>query len=312
MKKTEFINCPICSSLNFSKLLISRTERIPALKTYISICKDCGHIMSNPWPTKSEYKKINAVWYKFKFDNEPINLNSETKFVRWNEMWHRVSNYIVKKPSNILDIGSGNGSAIEYFRKKIPDINAHVIEQYKDNWEYLRKLGCEIYNIDIENIGWSRIIKKKFDFIIFRHTLEHVKSINSILIEISNLLSKTGMAYIVVPDSMGIKQKNIKTGFFRPVHLHYFNIENFKFICLKNKLNPIIVSRDEENKKNSEIYGLFKKSYSSYNKKFKNNYGTQLNYILEKIKKNFWTDFLIILKIEIKLIINWKNSRSKM
>ena len=313
MNKLKFINCPICNSLKFEKLFISRTERIPLLKTQISICKNCGHIMCNPWPNKQVYKKINEIWYKFKFQNDPISSSDKIKFKRWEEMWFRINGFLKNKKYNILDIGSGNGASIEFLKKKIPRLNAYVIEQYKGNWKFLKeKLGCIVYNIDIEKSNWGDDINKKFDLVIFRHTLEHIKTVNNNLTQISKLLSPDGLAYIVVPDVMWIKQNHVKTSFFRPVHLHYFDKNNFEVLCKKNKLNPLLLDLDDKNKKNKEIFGIFNKSFSEYSPKILGNYKIQKTYINQMIKKNFWTDLFIIFKIQIKLLINWKNSRKKL
>ena len=92
-----------------------------------------------------EYKKINNAWYKFKFDNEPVHLVQKNKFTRWEDMWSRVNSYIITKPSNILDIGSGIDAIAGIIDKDRP---------YFNNWENF-KLNQESFYKNIDYLQFN-------------------------------------------------------------------------------------------------------------------------------------------------------------
>ena len=74
--------------------------------------------------------------------------------------------------------------------------------------------------------------------------------------------------------------RNLRTDFFRPVHLHYFTIEHFEYIVNRCKMTPITLNNEDE------IWGLFKKGFKEMN--LQNHHNQNLNYLNKWKKKVFF------------------------
>lgn len=200
--------CCVCQKKIYELVSNFYSPIIAKKKFEIVICKSCGHLSVYPKPSLQEYNRINKYWYTIKFSITPPSSDPTSKFDRWEQMWER---FDLKntKINTVLDIGSGQGWGLEFLKKKKGRLKLYAIEQYKKNWPYLENMGCHFFDINIDEPNWSQNINVKFDFIILRHTLEHLRNPNICLQEISKVLSLTGLVYIVVPDSLGINQKRI-------------------------------------------------------------------------------------------------------
>jgi len=112
--------------------------------------------------------------------------------------WRAAKIFFLKpKAHSILDVGSGRGWMLyflkKYFKYEIAagtQISLPAYEFSKD------KLKLEIYQQDLLEIGW----KKKFDIITLWHMLEHIKSPESYLQKIHELLEKDGLLVVEVPN----------------------------------------------------------------------------------------------------------------
>ena len=249
--------CALCDGQNLTKIGKLANERTPWLVLSFGICKDCGLVTIFPWPSSKTYQRINQEWYAHKFSDDPIKLaNTAYKFGKWRIMWRRISPfYSHRSLKTVLDVGAGQGWAIEFLQTINSEIIFTAIEQWKPSQEHIKEnLKSEVLDVDI-NSEWSKSLNKKYDLVIFRHTLEHLESPNRALEQIRNSLSPDGMAYIVVPNlEQAIGRRPMRTDFFRPVHLHYFSPGTFLSMLKKNGLEP--VTYDHE----GEIWGLFRAS----------------------------------------------------
>ncbi len=296
MKANIKVRCEICDSLSFEKVTKLRHSTIGFTSIPISICTQCGFVTVWPRLRDKDYKAINQMWYPKKFKKDPINLKDEDyKFKKWRKMWDIIEPFFKdKKLLKVLDIGSGQGWALEFLQKKFEYIEATAIEQWKPSQEYLmNKLGVEVIDKDIDS-SWINDLNKKYDFVILRATLEHLKNPNLVIKQIQLSLDKGGLAYIMVPNVEYIGNQPVRTDFFRPVHLHYFSPETFKALCSKWGLFPI------KSEFGSEMWGLFKSK--------KRKYITVSNYLKQKklnddaLKKYKLVDDFNILKINLKSI----------
>lgn len=298
--KNEMIysNCEICNNKNFSFFTNLMNLRTPSRSFPISICKNCGFVTIWPKPNFSDYKDINNQWYSIKFNSTSSQVANKENFKRWEIMWERIGKFIKNNQNlNFLDVGSGQGLAIQFLKSKIKNLNATAIEQWPSCQEHLKKnLNSKVIDIDIDSI-WPESLIGKFDFIVLRHTLEHLLNPAQTLSQIEKCLKPDGMVYIVVPNLIKNEFKNrLRTDFFRPSHLHYFNVEHFEYIINKCKMTPIILKNE------AEIWGLFKKGSKKLS--LQNFHNQNLDYLNKWKKKMFFSDYKMITKIYIKKILN--------
>ncbi len=299
---TKIKQCYICNSKKLEKISNIYSSSIPNFKSYLFLCKSCGYGFLNPQPDNRSYKKINEIWYKKKFSinqkhNEPKILNRHKKTL------HRLNKLkiLIKPQTKILDIGAGYGQLFDEIKKVYKKTNYYALEQFQEAIDVIKNKGGKIINHQIDE-PWSSKYKNFFDLIIFRHTLEHLKDINLCLNQIKNSLSKNGLAYIVVPNSLNDKLKFLKTDFCRPVHLSYFNffslsellkINNFEIYYYNIEKNEIcLVVKNSENAKKQINLNQGKK-----------NYFIQKEIYNKKIKEYFYLEFWKIFKIYFKRIL---------
>jgi 2-polyprenyl-3-methyl-5-hydroxy-6-metoxy-1,4-benzoquinol methylase len=297
-KEKIYSNCEICNQKNFSFFVNLINLRVPDRNFPISICKNCGFVTIWPKPNFKDYKEINALWYKVKFSLKRPGINNESIFKRWEIMWGRVGRFIKDNQNlDFLDVGSGQGLSIQFLKSKIKNLNATAIEQWPDCQKHIKeKLNSKVVDVDIDGI-WPESLHGKFDFIILRHTLEHLMNPTQTLTQIEKCLKPNGLAYIVVPNLITNKfNRNLRTDFFRPVHLHYFTIEHFEYIVNRCKMTPITLNNEDE------IWGLFKKGFKEMN--IQNHHNQNLNYLNKWKKKVFFSDYKMISKIYLKKIFN--------
>jgi hypothetical protein len=156
---------------------------------------------------------------------------------------------------------------------------------------------------DVSEDWASKTDSAGFDLIIFRHTLEHMLDPVGTLRKIESSLSKDGYAYIVVPNCMRISAgARMRTDFFRPVHLYYFNPTTFLKICENAGLVADIIG--DEN----EIWGLFRKGSST--KAMKSNdlapeisSQQQLDHMVERLAQSAKHDRKAIYKIDVRRLL---------
>jgi len=293
IKYTTILSCPICDSNSFEKIAVIESLRIPIIKAPLSICEKCGFVCIMPRSNSLDYKTINKLWYEHKYAGKlQENENNSNKFDRWETMWNRIADFFPSGPTQLLDVGSGQGLAIEFLLMKFPSMRATAIEQWKSLCIHIEQnLHSRAIQKDIED-EWPTNLSGKFDLIILRHTLEHVQDPNKLLLKVSSCLADNGLAYIVVPDSMNIKPGvRVLTSFFRPVHLSYFNHNTLLKITAKNRLTPVEYKQSSK----GELWGVFKKSQNNY-MTLPNSFSEQKIYLINKIKESRKKELLIQIK----------------
>ena len=88
-------------------------------------------------------------------------------------MWDRIGRYYPESP-RLLDVGAGQGWAIEFLLKRFPAPEAVAIEQLKQSQDYIQnKLGARVLDMDIGD-DWPEEDQDSYDLVIFRHSLEHI------------------------------------------------------------------------------------------------------------------------------------------
>jgi 2-polyprenyl-3-methyl-5-hydroxy-6-metoxy-1,4-benzoquinol methylase len=158
------------------------------------------------------------------------------------QKYHVLSNFIdisSSKLNKFLDIGSGKGWALKFFKER--------------SWDVLgldySELGCLNHNPDYrENMVIGDIydsidkliaVDKRFDCIWLDNVLEHVIDPFQLLDECRKLVTEHGIMVIEVPNDFSIVHKYLSENKYisrqfwvaEPEHISYFNREGLISIC---------------------------------------------------------------------------------
>ena len=101
---------------------------------------------------------------------------------------------VLTENSKVLDIGCGQGVALELFKKE--RFNAVGITLNSEDALVCRQKGYEVYEMDQSFLDFN---KEEFDFIWCRHCLEHSIFPYFTLAELFRVLKRKGYLYIEVP-----------------------------------------------------------------------------------------------------------------
>jgi ubiquinone/menaquinone biosynthesis C-methylase UbiE len=100
----------------------------------------------------------------------------------------------LSKDKRILDVGCGQGVALEYFKSK--GFSPIGITLNNEDLSVCKQKGYEVYEMDQSFLDFN---DEEFDFIWCRHCLEHSIFPYLTLIEFFRVLKRKGYLYIEVP-----------------------------------------------------------------------------------------------------------------
>jgi hypothetical protein len=121
----ESISCNLCGK-NDALPLVQRGQF--NLPTKVVLCRHCGLAYLNPRWTKETYLDFYTNHYDKYY--RPNISKIAVKENEPNPIFERLSKdgYLPNVPKNILDVGSGAGLNLNFFKVKFPDCNFYAIE----------------------------------------------------------------------------------------------------------------------------------------------------------------------------------------
>ncbi len=263
MNKKNNIDWHACGNKNF-KLLFNYNKRPKAEKNFDIIgkynrqfyqCKICDHIYAKHFfKIKNIYKKSyldltykNTEGISKRFEqitNLPIKKSDNKNRAL------RIYDFLKKKKTNLLDIGSGIGVFLYEMKKKGLDVQG--LDLYKRYALFLKKKGIKINVSEVSKLK----IKKKFNLITLNKVLEHVENPIQFLKNSIKFLGKDGIMYIEVPDT-NAKLKGKFSGEFCLDHLQIYSIQSLINITKSVGLSPLRVERIIEPSNKYTVFGFF-------------------------------------------------------
>ncbi len=158
--------------------------------------------------------------------------------------YYLASKFLGECFSNVLDIGCGEGFTSSWFYKKGIDVSAvdfsdfGIKSMHPDLLDKINFYKCDLVNDDY-------FLGEKFDLIILKGVLEHVKNSDQLLAKIKLKMHKDSVLLIMVPndtdnpflnqylvnENLDFKDLNI---FIPPEHLRYFSFSSLKKYMLSN------------------------------------------------------------------------------
>ena len=213
---------PLCKSCGGKTLFFDLLVRDPlSSKRYTILkCKKCG--LGHTFPIDSE---LNGIYPNGYYGNR--HGFTETYCVK-----RRIGRVLFIEPEkkdkkHLLDIGCGNGAFIQNIRKRLgwsvagTEINSIMSNENDVN------IGRCIE--EVKNVG-------PFDYVTMWHTLEHMKVLNQILMEIANVLRKDGKIIIALPNNNSLQASFFKNKWLHlDVPRHRFHFDDMSLEKLLNK-----------------------------------------------------------------------------
>lgn len=254
------------------------------MPTNVVLCKECGLGYLNPrWDRESYLRFYRKEYDKYyRPDISKIELSESAN----HPIGMRFKKYdlLPKEVKNILDIGSGEGSNLRYFKSLFPNSKLFAIEPSTESQKHLEKLGVCIVDDDVDN-SWHRDYQSKFDIIIMRHVIEHFMNPVQIMTKIRSILSSSGVVYLAAPNNLNPVQR-LESSWFRNVHTYYFNKYSLRNLLKIAGFKPLLlVEGDEFNI--GEVYLVARKSDIESRPEFtRRHYEEQLVVFTKKLKND--------------------------
>jgi 2-polyprenyl-3-methyl-5-hydroxy-6-metoxy-1,4-benzoquinol methylase len=267
--------CLICSN---SKLKI--ISQIYFQNRFIffatAMCKKCGFVFRNIHPSNkwfsSQYQKRSNIQSKSKLG---ISLEYEKlRIFRYKQLY----NFLKKKDisfKNLIDIGCATGLGLKIFQKA--NIKVLGIDTDKTRINFGRKKGINLKHNNIFDLRE----KKKFDLVIFLHTLEHLTDPQKAVKRIVKFMHHNSYIYIEVPNFKNLVRSWEDSIYL--AHLSNFSESNLIYFLKKNNLEIIFQTFPQTDNGEFNLGFLCKKKTEKKKNKIKIVYRTPK---LDKYKNN--------------------------
>ena len=307
------MNCKNCKSKRLKKIILLNKQPISSvylkkpnykLKKYsldLYECKKCRLVQFSKLPP---LKEMYGETYGYRTSLSPLMINHmKNKFKKI------IEKKITKKNSSILDIGSNDGTFLNFFaNKKYKNLYGIDPSSKKFKNYYNKKINLITSYFSKKKIEeFTNDKKKKFDLITSYAMFYDIENPNSFCRDINNLLKKKGI-WILEMSYFPLLLKNLTYDQICHEHVTYYTLATFEKIIKKNNLkildfsfneinggsieiicvkknNKIIVNKEkiEKIKKQESFINL--NSYVKFNDRI-NNTKKSLNLFLENIKAN--------------------------
>jgi SAM-dependent methyltransferase len=209
-------------------------------------CVKCGFIHILPLPSDKDLEKYYSDIFYSEF--KPDYMNQHKKDLKWwNQLYEsrRITfeQYInINSRSSILDIGSGPGFFLKYFKDNGWKVLG--IEPGKAAVDFSKKLGVDVindsvYNVDNLNLG-------KFDVIHSNQTFEHLINPKKAIEKLTDMMMNHSLLHVTVANDFNIFQLIAKDfldisdwWFIPPEHINYFNVKSLSALFERCNLEII-------------------------------------------------------------------------
>ncbi|MEA2049963.1 MAG: class I SAM-dependent methyltransferase, partial [Campylobacterota bacterium] len=246
-------HCPVCNSIDID--IVYKNKQMPYgiklinkfIDIEVAICKTCSFVFQCSSYCEEYDKNIELLYKNYKisdmynFPNRSIHHLKALNFIS-----STIQNNI---DYNILEIGSNRGDFLYLLKEKFSNINI---------------LGCEptdfkdLFIPTINSFFDKNLFSTKFDLVIIRHTLEHIKYPKVFIKELKYILKEGAFVFVEVPNLIYSLNNFIED--YTPDHVNYFYkdslddcFDEYKAIKYDNK--EFLYSLFQIGDKNKKIKG---------------------------------------------------------
>ena len=230
-------NCTVCGESKFSQHLSCVDHNYSGDVFNIVCCESCGFKFTNPRPKeKTVFKYYQSDDYISHTSSKKGLFNSAYHIVRnyqFKKKYSLINNLVKKEDRKILDVGSGTGEFLNYFKKKGWDVRGLETDD-KARGFAISNFHCEVD----KSIEQTLKKKEKFDVITLWHVLEHVYDVNGYLSKLKELLKDDGYIILGLPNCNSYDAKYYKEFWYAydlPIHVSHFTKKDIS--KLVNKYN---------------------------------------------------------------------------
>jgi len=208
-------------------------------------CDKCGLEFLNPIPDSKKIMKYypKEDYYSFKRNNLAVLYNKISAYYYsgknklFNFFVSPIKSFLYKyytdndsKKKIILEIGCGDGSSLELYKKY--DLDTKGLEPYGSELTK-REMNLGISRESVENAGY---LEEQFDYILLREVLEHISKQEIVLKKCFRWLKNGGKLLIVVPNTKSLWKEVFKQnwyGYDAPRHIYNYDPANLSFLLKK-------------------------------------------------------------------------------
>lgn len=215
--KTHLIKCIFCEE-NTQHIQLDQYANYTLIQ-----CTKCKII-------RKEIKNLNEKKIQYLQDivYDNLDVRTQTKFTMnlAVERLQKVKKYLSK--GNLLEIGCATGEFIQV----ATDSGYHTIgvDSSKLYSEFAKRKGLNVFCANLEEMEF----KDPFDMIVMFHLIEHIHNPKQFLKKIHALISKSGLLYIITPNTNGLMDKPF--GFRHPLYIQPDHLFFFSKATLSNLL----------------------------------------------------------------------------
>ena len=285
--------CPICNNVGkfflrkktpLSIFPIPNNIKINSVNKdlLISYCAKCQLLFQKKKLNKkliNKFYKIEQTYYTSLINNPKLYSLIEIEFL--NFLKNCISKYFGKRKVSLCEIGGFDGFIIKKIKKLLS--NHLLIEPNYTGASIAKKNNINTLN-EYLSVKALKKVKKKYDIVISRHVIEHVKDIYEFKNLLSKILKKNGLIIIETPSLEKILQSALTRVF---IHQHIWYFSEFS---LSKLFLPFNIYKSKVNESNNLIIAFSKKEISN-NKKYSNlnkdifNFNKQIEKKKNNVKK---------------------------
>jgi 2-polyprenyl-3-methyl-5-hydroxy-6-metoxy-1,4-benzoquinol methylase len=200
MKTTN--ECQVCGATNWVNLpdphptqCVTTAGRIINQPLGKSQCNDCGFVqrVRASFLGFTDYYEQDYANYYERPGTEKFHQSRYKVMIEWMNQFVLSSDHI----KNVLDVGCGQGWAMEVFSGLHPGLKIEGIEPSNYNVKRALNKGLTLHEGKLED---ARLKESSYDLIFSNNVIQHVNNAESFLKDLKKLLAKDGVIIITCPD----------------------------------------------------------------------------------------------------------------
>lgn len=294
-------NCLVCGKKNLIKYLdlgkqplannLSKKINVSKYPLEVLYCKNCYHNQLN-YEIKKE--KLFSNYLYLSSQSKTLQKHFDKSAIKYIKLFG------LKKNSCIIDVGSNDGIALKFYKKKNFS-NIIGIEPAKNVAKIANINGIKTINSFL-NYKTSRKLNNKADLVTASNVFAHNKNIKKLAINLISILKDNGVLIIEVQYLIAMIQKNLFDNIYHE-HIHYWSVTTLDYLFSDLNCSIFKVEKIDTHggsircyiKKNFIKKDLKIKSILRYEKKFglhNKKLFLKFSNKLEK-KKNIFKNFLL-------------------